>query len=406
MSEEEQRPANPLPAWATDDLYDDPGEPWDNAPTKVEPAALQAQGWKPSETPTGDHLGWLFNKLCVWVEHLSRLQVQNWFPPATMNDQCRAVCWGPAVTKVAGDASGYRAGVWIGVGDTGHVEESADGYTWANDAHGVGSPPSFRAVAAHDSSDAFIAGGSTSKVLEKIAGVWTSHTVPGGEGYEINCIRYWKEKTLWILGGNVDSGSDDARLWTTPDGVTYTQRTLPNANGGGRIEKNLLATSAGVAVAVARHPSPATAERMWRSTDGVTWTEVTHSISDPVAITYSYIEGKFMIMTDAGLVYTSPDGTTWTNVGDTGAEMGPCLANNGSVWLGIDQNGSGVGREVLFYSVDTGVHWYGINLSVLNLAIEDIQFGHGRFMVIASDGSNQKAVQSLRIDRSETVRSA
>ena len=73
------RPVHPLPSWANDALINDPGEPWHNTDTKVQPGAgKRDDGGLPEESPAAQHINQLFNELGQWVQYLSDVQPMNW----------------------------------------------------------------------------------------------------------------------------------------------------------------------------------------------------------------------------------------------------------------------------------------------------------------------------------------
>ena len=71
-------PLVPIPAWANDDLINDPGEPWDSTDTKVEPGSgKRDDGFLPEENPPAQHVNKLFHEIGTWLQYFSTIQVQN-----------------------------------------------------------------------------------------------------------------------------------------------------------------------------------------------------------------------------------------------------------------------------------------------------------------------------------------
>jgi hypothetical protein len=96
---------------------------------------------------------------------------------------------------------------------------------------------------------------------------WSGRTLYGfGSGV------YFKNK-LWIMGGAPKNSSSLANdVWSSPDGVTWTQVTA-NAPWGGRIVQPVVFNNK--IWVIGGWMNGYGANDVWSSPDGVTWTQVT-----------------------------------------------------------------------------------------------------------------------------------
>jgi hypothetical protein len=188
---------------------------------------------------------------------------------------------GPGLVAVGYDS--WHAAVWT----------SPDGFTWARVPH-----------------DETVFGGDSIQTMESV--------VAGGPG-------------LVAVGGEMFSGSwQDAAVWTSPDGLTWTQVPHDETVFGGDSNQGMLSVTAGgpglVAVGYAG-PDSAPYAVVWTSPDGLTWTRVPHDgpvCGDYHLQLYSVVAAgpglvavgsdSYGIWPSTAAVLTSPDGLTWTRV--------------------------------------------------------------------------------------------
>jgi len=112
-----------------------------------------------------------------------------------------------------------------------------------------------------------------------------------------------------ITGSACQATTTSSSVATSPDGVTWTTRTNPDATANWRS----ITWAPGVGfVAVADSGT----NRVMTSSDGITWTGRTASQANAWrAVTWSSALSKFVAVATSGTnrVMTSPDGITWTN---------------------------------------------------------------------------------------------
>lgn len=161
---------------------------------------------------------------------------------------------------------------------------------------------------------------------------------------------------------------------SSPDGINWTQRTVPNANYSG------LAYGMGRFVAIGRSSNIAAI-----STDGITWTQQTlPSTSNWNAIIF--VNNKFIcIAKDSANSCCSSDGITWTTVPLPSSAAWQSIAYGNSTFVAISSGASSV--AISSTPNDTfGNSWTTASIQISgNWA--DITFGNGLFvmMVYASN---------------------
>jgi hypothetical protein len=197
--------------------------------------------------------------------------------------------------------------------------------------------------------------GSTTSVGENDAAIWhstdgrtwtlvTGQSELGGEGdQQINGISPLKSAGFIVVGSDTSSGSQDAAVWLSPDGNTWTKVSSDALGGPGRQSMNRVSgTDTGVgllAVGSTTNSSDGTQDgAIWNSTDGGhSWTlEPVGDLGGPgdqdikrVTVLKSGITTGFVAVGTSTLngdsdaaAWTSTDGHTWTRVPDPNNVLG------------------------------------------------------------------------------------
>lgn len=168
-------------------------------------------------------------------------------------------------------------------------------------------------------------------------------------------------------------------VMTSPDGVTWTQRTAPAASWFGAAYGN------GTFVAVG--PSG----KVMSSPDGVTWTLQTPA----AAATYGWYSvtfgnGKFVAVASDGTtggvggVMTSTDGETWTSHDAPSANQWRGVTYGGGLYVAVAQTGSSDGTGRVMTSSD-GSSWTARDAAAGDPWFS-VTYGDGRFAAVARDG--------------------
>lgn len=225
----------------------------------------------------------------------------------------------------------------------------------------------------------FVACGNGGGIISSTDGTsWTVRT--SGTTQPLNGVAHG-DGTFLIVG---NSGS----ALTSTDGTTWTPRTTGS-------------NSTWVGVAYGSSLFVAIQNSAIRTTpDGVTWTArtVTGTLSGNLS-RISFANGVFVIVSSTGEIVTSSDGITWTEVFTSPVSGGSGLAYlENSLWITSHNNGR------FCYSFDNAVTWQEIsslNNSPISLSdIDDLRLGYGNNRLIASNdnGTNPLSFTSTTSD--------
>lgn len=167
---------------------------------------------------------------------------------------------------------------------------------------------------------------------------WTSRTITGAD---------WTSVT-YGMGLFVAVASSGTASASSPDGITWTDRTLPTSNNWGSVVFN-------GTVFIANINSTTTSAAS--SANGTTWTARTMPVSCAwLSTATNPATGLTVALGDAGQIATTTDGVTWTSRGvigtvNGGSSLKQVVFGNG-VFIAI---GAGLGA-VIFTSYD-GISW-------------------------------------------------
>ncbi len=269
-----------------------------------------------------------------------------------------------------GEASQAMASVTVGgpglvaVGSDGPTDDSdaavwtsPDGITWSRVPHddavlGGEGDQSMNSVTV--GGPGLVAVGSEGPLSNSNAAVWTSpdgvtwsrvphdNAVFGSEGDQsMNSVTVGGPGLVAV--GSVGSGGDsDAAVWTSTDGITWSR--VPDDEAavlGGRLSQLMLDVTVGGPglVVVGSEGSFSNSEAaVWTSPDGVTWSRVPHddavfggrfsqamvsvTVGGPGLVAVGW-DGPFSeLRLRRAVVWTSPDGITWSRVPDDDTVFG------------------------------------------------------------------------------------
>jgi hypothetical protein len=197
-------------------------------------------------------------------------------------------------------------GLFVAGAEDGRIASSSDGSTFTQRQTGAGFVRG--SVWSPDLSLWVVVstGGASGRCFTSPDGItWTGRTIPGSIPL-CNDVAWSPALGLFVATGRI--GTNPA-LWSSPDGVTWTQRTATALGTGTHAWPVCWGADAGVFVA------GSLAGNLAYSSDGITWTGVSDwtTAFGAVAVNgIAYGAGLFIAVGDGGKMMSSPDGVTWT----------------------------------------------------------------------------------------------
>lgn len=200
-----------------------------------------------------------------------------------------------------GRSIGFGLGLFVMINGN-SVATSSDGITWATSTPGISF--TFNCEVLFFGGGQFVAmgqngsGGNVDAYTSPNGTTWTSRTVPALAGYE----RIAYGNSIYVATGGQLWSASNTTYATSPDGATWTARTLPfTANVGGLVFANgkfwMLSAVSGTSI--------------WSSTDGINWTSTT--ITNIGGARGLAFDGTIFAAIDSGGTFSvSADGLNWT----------------------------------------------------------------------------------------------
>jgi hypothetical protein len=256
-----------IPTWATDLNYTNPPEA--ATPTKTDPGAgKRAEGWLPSERPEPREWNHEAHFRGQWIDYLKDVELLNWL-------------------GLEGESSNLD--------NLTGTPTDAQNIAYHPDGGGSSGNPSWVFMST--------SGSATQKFFRSNqGGHWeasNAHASAGNTAHSKGLI-YSPTAGLWIAKTNLGVNS----IFTSPDSLTWTARTDPDAFGGFR---GAVVDNGSIIVAARDEPD------FLSSVDGITWTSRSNPTSAMRGIAWSPSLGLFASVGSMGVAATSPDGITWTD---------------------------------------------------------------------------------------------
>ncbi len=339
------------PEWATDENFDATGEAWDGLPTKVDPgAALREEGWEPEQRPAAEHVNFQLNLQGAWLAFLMNVAIANWREVPVIDGNGTAL-WGSTDMDLRCGlfvpVTSSNAGALFLFGETDSVSGdtlaavSVAGAAWSDPAEtvdGTASPATVLA-AAYDATNGLVIvvgvdTGSEGTIHTRPAadaplGTWTSRAGIATTTFRAIATGTGTGAPVAIVVGE-DTSNNNMQIFSSSNGTGWTQR----ANVVDRPMHGVANKPGAMWVAVG--DDNAGVAKVYRSADGITWTESTTGVGGSTLrhIVWDARAGLFLAIGDNGNRRTSPDGTTWTDRTDTGeawlAEDPAAMATDGA----------------------------------------------------------------------------
>lgn len=277
------------------------------------------------------------------------------------------------------------SGRWINGGTSGGNPTAQFSYDVADDWLGLTVPAgtnwNLTACGATSGAGSMIlcgGGGSAtaSKIRQSADGgtTWNARNTNASGTESVNCAVWHSGASLFVVGL---TSSTTTNVETSPDGVTWTQQTAPNAlprgyaSGAG---SSAGAASSGTAIVMLTAGS---SNQCIRSTDAVTWAAITLPATIAwSAVAYNARSRKWMVLGVSGIATSTDDGLTWSTTGlalPFTTNIGS-LVTYGRMWIATGTRGGS--NNVVAVSIDDGVSWRNVKLTaalMTQLAVGDNQ---------------------------------
>lgn len=357
----------------------------------------------------------IFDKIATLRANVRLVDVLN-FPYSKIESGPRgAAAWHPFknqwVFALKYDSTHFRFTSWDGT-ENPNVAYSVGAFVISAGTSPVG-------LAVHPTNDVAIAtvndsgGGPNYYVYRWEGGAAASKSVPTAGGTSTGAGIVWFGGQ-WVAIAKHGGGTPTHEIATSPDGDTWTYRNSPAAFSAAHDAPLMVAQSPTVCLAFpqnASHTEDGTVPytrcgEYLRTTDGVTWTKygptwIAPSGSFPSGIFWSGLtyDAKRELFVAVGvgtdgddnmMVWTSPDGLTWTYAGTKvlGARPYGIAAHDGT-WIVPVVGIHGSDRERA-YSTDAGVTWFVIRGGwefdgALTGSMMTTPISNGHQVLIASD---------------------
>lgn len=182
-----------------------------------------------------------------------------------------------------------------------------------------------------------------------------------------------------------DSASTGGMKWSLPTTITWTIRKTPTGTGTSSIN-SIAYNGSNLFVAAGD------AGQLYTSSDGKTWTSRTSAFGGSSIYSVAYGNSLWVAVGTSGLISTSPDGITWTartsglNTGDIWKVI---YAN--SLWVAVGQNTTSTAAFGITTSTD-GLTWTARSVTgTIGTLGLDVAYGGGYWVAGGTSSTNNIA---------------
>lgn len=262
-------------------------------------------------------------------------------------------------------ASGFGAGVFVTVGESGTVLSSPDAMTWTSRSSGT--TEALRGVAF--GSGTFVAVGNNGTVLSSTNGLnWTAQS--SGTTSFLSGIVFGAGRFVAVGGAGAVITSTDGITWATAPSVD--SRFLQGISyGGGRF---VAVGSSGAILS---------------STDGLTWA-VESSATSAFLTGIAYFGGKYFAVGQFGTVLSSSDASTWATESSGTLSWLRAATTDGTQLVLVGDGGT------IVTSLD-GANFSPTSSGVTSL-LSGVFFGNGLFLAVGEPGASSGVILSAERD--------
>ena len=285
----------------------------------------------------------------------------------------------------------YNNNTFIAVGQAGAVVTSSDGIHWivrtsgtVNDLKGI-----------TYGNNNFVAVGNSGTILASSNGqAWTTQT--SGTTYNLYCIAYGNG--TFVVGGENNL--------TSPDGLTWTEKSIPSFDGHYFLHSiiyynNVFIASADNLAGAGWIINPPPGPFYLTSSDGSTWTSAT---ADGIVLNLlngrAYGNNVWVYVGGQGIIRVSPDGVTWTDSDSTiflrTSGLNKIIyVNSAFIIVGGSWSNPNIIYEDLgpmeegyvpILTSSDGSSWTAQNSGISTNKFYDVAYGSGTYVVVGGNG--------------------
>ena len=264
-------------------------------------------------------------------------------------------------------AIAYANDRYVAVGQTGTLLTSPDAVTWTRvpvtTATGAAITSDLNAVAFVNGQ--FIAAGNSGVILASTDGVtWTARTSAANTN-NIRGIAHNGTQYAFV--------TDSDRVVISPNLTAYTNITIP--------AYNLTVPRAGLAFGAGQFVTVGNGGEISSSPDGTTWTQRGATGARSANYGVTYLNNQWLAVGSGGFVLTSPDGSEWTRRALPNATGMRGAAYGTGRYVVVGDNGW------IFTSTDS-VAWAGTQAaSTTTQNLTAVAFDNGRFVAVGNNGA-------------------
>ena len=262
------------------------------------------------------------------------------------------ITWTPRAVTVNGTSAGvsYLGSIplYLTLDGNSAIHTSPDGATWTSRTSPTGiTTPAFNVAG----NGAFVIGGtdpSSGGIVQSSPNAattaFTTRTLANSAGKPMNAAIY--------AGGQFVVVGNNNGIWTSADGTTWTQRSLPAPLALTGIHLNNVTYGGGLYVVTCTNATGL----VFTSPDGITWTARSLSATNaPTTGAAAYVDGVFILPCGGLSYHASKDGVTWylrsAAAVAGGTDAIACLASNGSGVNVVAGTNSTVGQLLQTFEV-------------------------------------------------------
>ena len=225
---------------------------------------------------------------------------------------------------------------------------------------------------------------------------WTLRTTSPVTDHAWSSVIYGEVSgnPLFVAVGNAGATSNQG-VMTSPDGVTWTQRTASAAHSWSAVTYN----GSNRFVAVGGITGSGTFDGAMYSADGTLWSTAT---TPSFAVAYSsvaYGNGNYVAVSSTILgspnafkqVMTSPDGATWTSRDSAESHPWQSVAFGNSVFVAVTSTTT---TNQVMRSTDNGANWTAVASPITKKGWQSVTYGNGQFVAVANSGTGERVMTS------------